>query len=324
MSKLALWTGRELVLTPSVIIFAGAMLGFSLARLQYLDLRTFSKSASPGEWYWYASGHRRVGLILHLAAILPAGILTVFQFIPSLRQRVPIFHRINGHMIIILVLVGNAGALMIARRAFGGDVSTQAAVGVLVLSTTTGVALAYYNIKKLQVDQHRAWMLRSMFYLGTIITTRLIMVLAALITSAIGSYNVIMTCGELGSIQGFNYLAEKYPDCVVDHTVMQDDLRTVHADMTGGVKEGIGASLRLNFGMAIWLAFFMHAAGVELYLALTPREGRRLRMLSYERQLEAGMSNPGSAGLVAEKFGDAEKWEPARRGVTITSGSILK
>ncbi len=71
---------------------------------------------------------------------------------------------------------------MISRHAFGGDVATQAAVYVLVLATTAGLSLAYINIKNLQIEQHRAWMLRTMFYLGTIITTRLIMIIAAQIT----------------------------------------------------------------------------------------------------------------------------------------------
>ena len=69
-------------------------------------------------------------------------------------------------------------------------------------------------------------------------------------------------------------------------------------------------TLSLNFGMAGVLAFIMHAAGIEIYLKLTPREGERLRQVSYERQLERGFANPGSAGLVLEKFGDAEPWAP--------------
>ena len=46
-------------------------------------------------------------------------------------------------------------------------------------------------------------------------------------------------------------------------------------------------------------------------LRLTPREFNRLRQVSYERQLERGMSRPGYAGLVAERFGDAEPFQPA-------------
>ena len=62
--------------------------------------------------------------------------------------------------------------------------------------------------------------------------------------------------------------------------------------------------------MAGFLALIVHAVGVELYLRLTPRESERLRMVSYERQLERGMKNPGSARLVVERFGDADVWVP--------------
>ncbi|OQV04341.1 hypothetical protein CLAIMM_09237 [Cladophialophora immunda] len=295
---------------PLFVVFAAALLGFSLARLEYLDLDIFSNGASPGEWYWYQTGHYRVGLLIHLATVLPAGILVVFQFIPVIRQRAMLFHRINGHVIIILLLISNAGALMIARHAFGGELPTQAGVGVLVILTTIGLGMAYYNIQKLQVDQHRAWMLRTMFYLGAIITTRIIMLIAALTVSQIGSYNVIMTCGELSSIHGHSNLAGVHPDCVADSDVLGNKLKMIHADFFSGIEEETGASLRIGFGMALWLAFFLHAVGIEVYLSMTPREAQRLRMVSYVKQLKAGMSNPGSAGLVVEKFGDAEAWKP--------------
>jgi hypothetical protein len=75
-----------------------------------------------------------------------------------------LFHRINGYIIILLVLVSNAGALIIARHAFGGLISTQAAVGFLVIMSTAAIGMAYYNVKRLQLEQHRAWMLRAFFY----------------------------------------------------------------------------------------------------------------------------------------------------------------
>ena len=43
---------------------------------------------------------------------------------------------------------------------------------------------------------------------------------------------------------------------------------------------------------------------------LTPAEAERLRKVSYERQLAAGMRHPGSAGLTADRLGDAEAWRP--------------
>ena len=73
----------------------------------------------------------------------------------------------------------------------------------------------------------------------------------------------------------------------------------------------MGVSLDVNFGMAMWLALALHVIGVEIYLHLTPREHERLRQISYEKQLEAGFKNPGSAGVVAQRFGDANPWSPA-------------
>lgn len=288
------------------------MTGFCLARLQYLDVGgRFRKGSSPGEWYWYETGSRRVGITLHLAGVIPAGLLMVWQFIPAIRHRFLLFHRINGYLVILLLLAGNVGALMITRRSFGGDLATQGAVGVLAIYTTTGMALAYYNIKMLQIDQHRAWMLRTMVMAGVIITTRIIMIIVAQVVTAIGSYNVIMSCGELASILGSSHLRENYASCLSNSTVLKDDVEVVHVNF-GDRDEELGASLRIGFGMAIWISIFLHGVGVEIYLALTPRESQRLREVSYEKQLEAGMDNPGSAGLVIEKFGDADEWETTR------------
>jgi hypothetical protein len=53
---------------------------------------------------------------------------------------------------------------MIAREAFGGTLATQSWVGASFILTTVGLGLAIYNVKMLQIDQHRAWMLRTWFY----------------------------------------------------------------------------------------------------------------------------------------------------------------
>lgn len=83
------------------------------------------------------------------------------------------------------------------------------------------------------------------------------------------------------------------------------------------------AALNESFGMSGWVALVLHAVGVEVYvrlpfvpflsafrlggfwltipmqLHLTPGEARRLRRVSYERQVRAGFRRPGKAGLVA-------------------------
>jgi len=141
---------------------AGALLGFTLARIQYLNYNgVYLPDAPPGESYWQSNGHYKKGLLLHLSCILPASFLIILQFVPVVRHKFIIFHRISGYIIILLIATSNAGALMIARRGFGGTIETQAGIGLLVIITTVGIALAYYNIKRLQIDQHRAWMLRS-------------------------------------------------------------------------------------------------------------------------------------------------------------------
>lgn len=93
-----------------------------------------------------------------------ASLLVVLQFTPAIRQKWRLVHRINGYIIVLLAVIANVGAIMIAREAFGGTMATQSWVGALFILTTVGLGLAIYNVKMLQIDQHRAWMLRTWFY----------------------------------------------------------------------------------------------------------------------------------------------------------------
>ena len=313
-----------LALTSSGVIFAGATVGFTLARLSYLNIsgnasHSFANGASPGEWYWSSKGIHRVGITLHLVTILPAGLLMVWQFVPIIRHKFLIVHRINGYLIILLVLCSNVGAVMVVRRAFGGTITTQAATGVLAIISTISICMAYYNIKRLQIDQHRAWMLRAMFYLGTIITLRLIMILSALISTKMSDYYTTMTCGELLAI--YNSDSAKlngfYPQCGQPGSTA--DTRVIVRALFGNQPEQIGAALRISFGMAMWLALFLHLVGVEIYLGLTPRESNRLRQVSYEKQIERGLTPAGSAGLTSDRWGDADAWKPLHQEVSIVN-----
>lgn len=149
-------------------IFGGALLGFTLARFMYLDINgifcnpdSTVGGASPGECYYYLKGIENVGIILHLAGILPAAFLAVFQFVPAIRHNAIIIHRISGYIIILLSLVGVTGVFMIARHGLGGGVDVQSAAGFAAIVFITCKAIAFYNIKMLQIEQHRAWMLRA-------------------------------------------------------------------------------------------------------------------------------------------------------------------
>jgi hypothetical protein len=98
---------------------------------------------------------------LHLYTIIPAALLVILQFIPVIRHKLMLFHRMNGYIVVILSLISNAGTIIITRHAFGGDFATQTWTGAMVILTTVGYIMAWVNIKLLQIDQHRAWMLRT-------------------------------------------------------------------------------------------------------------------------------------------------------------------
>ncbi|KAM5453516.1 hypothetical protein MaudCBS49596_002719 [Microsporum audouinii] len=297
-------------------IFAGSLLGFTLARLQYLDINRFREGSAPGEWYYYRRNLYKTGLLLHLGTILPCSVLIVLQFIPAIRHKATLIHRLNGYVIILLFLTSNAGVIIIAPHAFGGDPSTQFNNGLLVLSSTTAVILAYINIRRKQIEQHRAWMLRAMFYMGSIITMRpLIELLSPIFRSLDYKFYVSWPCDQIDFTWKFYNISSPYtsayPMC---NATLLPEFRNVElyapvkADISAPDPAAIGASVQLQSVLAGSIATFIHFVGIELYLRLTPREHERLRNVSYERQLAAKYKNPGSAGLVVQKIGDADPW----------------
>ena len=156
------------------VIFTCAMVGFVLSRLpmtnfygQFCSTNDTAFHAAPGECYTYFRfNHEKAGIIMHLVAILPASLLACFQFTPFIRHKALLFHRINGYVVILLAIVGTIGSLMIARHSFGGTMETQAFVGLLAIAFLASLLLAFINIKRLQLEQHRAWMLRAWFYVS--------------------------------------------------------------------------------------------------------------------------------------------------------------
>lgn len=161
------------------------------------------------------------------------------------------------------------------------------------------------------------------------------MIIAAMIVSDKGYY-IVWPCAKIADTiaEGMDLVAE-YPACAAyADSGNMNAVSAVLANMNGGSAANAGAALNVNFGMALWLAFAIHAIGVEVYVSrvvsfrsrrdvqlvantaqlhLTPREAQRLRQVSYTRQLEAGMHNPGSAGLTTDRLGDAEQWVPEQR-----------
>ncbi|GME34349.1 hypothetical protein GGS26DRAFT_65565 [Neofusicoccum parvum] len=311
-------------------IFGGALFGFVLARLQYLSLTgrfcpavpaNDGSTGLPSACYWITQFPRyKVAMGLHLATSLPGGLLAVFQFVPAIRHRCILYHRIAGYIAVLLMVVGNAGAMMLADTAMGGDLVTQAFIGLVGLATTATFGLALYNIRRQQLDQHRAWMLRTWFYLGFIITLRLIQALAAAVltrwpaSTAPGgrAHHALMSCPQLLYVHVGNESAlhAAFPLCAPANAALlaaADGLVPVRAAL-GPDRARNSAALEVSFAAAGTLALVLHAVGVEVYLRLTGAEEERLRRVSWERQRARGYKNPGSAGLVADRLGDAEPW----------------
>ncbi|KAF5235713.1 hypothetical protein FANTH_11593 [Fusarium anthophilum] len=295
-------------------IFAGAMFGFALARMMFLNYNSIycnpnstGNGAGPGEcWSYNRKDLYKIGIKMHLYTIIPASFLVVFQFVPFIRYKALLFHRMNGYIVVILSVIGTVGAIIIAPVAFGGSLSVRAAVGLLAIMFLGSLFLAIWNIKTLQLEQHRAWMLRAWFYAGSIITVRIIMIISAVTMSKNPSFRLPMQCAKVASFyDDTESLIAKYPTC--------QDLNAwvaVQGDMAGEGTENIASALSLGFSMGLWLALAIHAIGIEVYLHLTPAETERLRKISYQRQQERGFKNPGSSGLTSDRLGDAETWRP--------------
>jgi len=297
------------------VIFGGALFAFCLARLEFYNPRLFARDAMPGDWYWFGGGRYRVGIYLHIATILPAGLLAPIQFIPKIRYKAILAHRINGYAVITLIIASIPGALMVMRHSMGGGLDLQSAVVGLAAATLFALVMAYINIKRLQIDQHRKWMLRAMIWMSLIITARILMFIAAKVISDIGGYYTIWSCDEaqftLGDSQAFT---AEFPQCA---QLGPSGLILVSADYSNRLH--YASALRSTFGISLWLALVLHVFGAELYISLTQDESERLRRVSYQRQLDAGYANPGSAGLTADHFGNSS-WVPPKTDEQLADG----
>jgi hypothetical protein len=95
------------------------------------------------------------------------------------------------------------------------------------------------------------------------------MILSAVITSDQG-YFAVWTCAKLVSTfsdKSLTRLVQDYPVCVsyADGSNLEQ-VTAVSAGFSGS-SANVGAALNISFGAAVWLAFNMHALGVEIYVS---------------------------------------------------------
>ena len=303
---------------PLWVIFAGAALGFCASRAQYLDYDgTYGPSKwVPGDWEFQQKGKWRVGLLMHLICVIPIGFLLPWQFLPVIRRKAMLFHRLNGYLLMLLLIVGNVGAIMICDKSLGGSMDVRLTVGFVAIATTLSLIFAYTNIKRLQIDQHRAWMLRAWVYAFIIITQRLIQMAMQRIITKQHKFHMPMACHTVEFI--FSLIQPGlaplfYPQCAEDPNAVVAVLAVPSPQPT---PEGIlrldqmGAAIQLTFNPSLILAFLIHAFGIETYLHLTQAESHRLKRVSYEKQLARGWARPGDASwLTKETWGDMDEFD---------------
>ena len=89
------------------------MFGFGLARAEYFDINgTLAKAKIiNGDWESWSHGHQYVGIVMHIASVIPTCLLVPWQFLPVIRHKFILFHRINGYLLIILLFLTSASAV---------------------------------------------------------------------------------------------------------------------------------------------------------------------------------------------------------------------
>lgn len=103
--------------------------------------------------------------------------------------------------------------------------------------------------------------------MGCIITTRIIMIISTVIISISPKYYMAQPCDKIDFIIGREQTLESYPDCASFYNGSRPDQNVLVLGDFNGNADKIGTALNLNFGMAFWLALFLHAIGVEIYVS---------------------------------------------------------
>ena len=112
--------------------------------------------------------------LVHIVPSLLFVLLVPLQFVASLRQRYPQFHRWTGRLIMSLGLVIGISALWLSAHPVGGAVESTATVffGCFFL---VSLGKAWFHIRNRRVDLHREWVTRMVAIALGVATTRPIM-----------------------------------------------------------------------------------------------------------------------------------------------------
>jgi uncharacterized membrane protein len=161
---------------PQWLLRLSAATWFSVAAVgqllfAYYILRFYGGNAlrgNPGAWttvleVGYAAGAttRNTILISHLAAALLINVMGVLQLVPAVRSRWPRFHRVNGRVYLVTVVVAAmGGATLLLTGTSEGRQIQYLASGIMAMLIIMFAALALRAARARRIDSHRRWALR--------------------------------------------------------------------------------------------------------------------------------------------------------------------
>ncbi|KAL8757680.1 MAG: hypothetical protein Q9184_004141 [Pyrenodesmia sp. 2 TL-2023] len=246
-----------------------------------------------GSCYWFQHPTQRrynLALRVHLFALLPAGLLSIPQFIPKLRYRYPALHRWSGRLSFGLAVPGVLSVLFFMDRSFGGGLDVQSSSVFLGGMTLWAVGKAWMTAREKRFEEHKRWATRAWVWLGCIVTHRGVMGVFALYISLVASgpkLAATVSCPEVWEMvrhdHGTGLAArvawERYEMCgefgAGNGTRSEGVYGIVYGDLMSQRPEEKAAALRLVFGPAFWVAIVCHVAATELYFGRKGASGRR-------------------------------------------------
>ena len=114
----------------------------------------------------------QLAFYLHIGFGGLALLLSPFQFVARVRNRVPGVHRTIGRIVLGSIAVAGVAGLVLAPRSLAGAAGT-AGFGLLALLWVTFAAVAFRAIRRRDVDRHRHWMVRTFALTYAAVTLRL-------------------------------------------------------------------------------------------------------------------------------------------------------
>ncbi|PBK64884.1 hypothetical protein ARMSODRAFT_1087744 [Armillaria solidipes] len=244
--------------------FGGALLGFCLFCARMMNFSLMQKYAPAGQWFWYSQKMMKVNYAIHIYTSVFGGIFALFQFLPAIRRRAVIVHRLNGYFVLILLIPSNVCGAIVGYRAYGGEINTQSMYYILGIASAGCLIIGYLNVKK-ETRQHRKFMLRGVVIFSVVITTQLITKAARQIVTDIGNYYTVFQCDDLRTVlTNITAVEQQYPACAGDGVDLSSTYVPVLANAHGDKLHKIAAT-RVVQGMALWFALFIHIFGCEAY-----------------------------------------------------------